>query len=677
MVEHIGYITAFGAYVALALVYVLGGRWGRQGYVFLAATLATAAWAAAALAAPWPTGLPGLADLLHQAASLIWILFLWVLIAFNPELRNNYPRRIGLGWLALAALAVVVLGVDLLELAGGGSLRPTFDIGLALALSVAGLSLTETVYRSFRRGDRWGVKYICLAVGARFAYDVFLFADGLLYRAIDPTLLGMRGFVVACLVPLFVVNIIRAESRHLALGLSSQMVFGSTVVLGTGIYLGLMALAAYYIRDYGGSWSEALQIIFVFGALLLLLASLLSGTFRSYLRGFIAEHFLRQKFDYRQEWRRLLQRISASESDEPLDLRAVKALADLVDSPGGALWSLEGSSFAVATTWNLPASSITGPEAARLAELFATREEVLDLKDAGEAGATGPLPESLRAIGTARFLLPLFHHERLMGIVLLAEPRAPRQLDREDRELLAMASRQVAGYLAEQRSARALAEARQFERFNQRYAFVTHDIKNLVSQLSLVVRNFERYGDRPEFQKDVLATVQSAVERMNHLMTRLKSDPDAEEAKSVAVKPLIEKLIEEQRLRNASIRFDCGEEFANLKVRADGRRVDAILRHLVQNAVETSGNDGKVVVGLRRESDQAVIEVRDSGAGMDLDFIRNELFKPFRSTKRDGMGIGAFQSRTYARELGGDLEAISSVGAGTTMRVTLPLLQDS
>lgn len=240
-----------------------------------------------------------------------------------------------------------------------------------------------------------------------------------------------------------------------------------------------------------------------------------------------------------------------------------------------------------------------------------------------------------------------------------------------------MASRQAAGYLSEQRSARRLAEAREFEKFNRRYAFVTHDIKNLVSQLSLVVRNFEKFGDRPDFQRDMLATVQSAVERMNHLMERLNTDSERSEVETVTVKPLIEKMLQEQSLGDARISVECAADVASLEVRADSRRVDAILRHLLQNALETSGRDGRIVIGLRRERNSAVIEVRDSGQGMAPEFIRSELFRPFRSTKRGGMGIGAYQCRTYARELGGDLEAISSVGAGTTMRVTLPLLRDT
>src|SRR3546814_7351793 len=65
------------------------------------------------------------------------------------------------------------------------------------------------------------------------------------------------------------------------------------------------------------------------------------------IRRFLADHLQKQKFDYRQEWRRLLQRISAGDLEEPLDLRVVKALADLLDSPAGALWYLEGSSLAL------------------------------------------------------------------------------------------------------------------------------------------------------------------------------------------------------------------------------------------------------------------------------------------------------------------------------------------
>ena len=676
----VGFTLAFAGYLVLALIYVLVGRWGWQGYGFLLATLLTAGWAGmAAAGAWWPQFPPYLADLLHHLSSLAWILFLWLLLAFSAELQNNYPRRIRLGWAIIAAMTVLVVGFDLVDL-----LRPTAGpsapaIAPGLLISVAGLSLTETVFRSFRKGDRWSIKYLCLAVGGMFAYDIFFLSDALLYRTVDETLREVRGFVVVLLIPLIVVNMLRAESRHLALSLSAQMIFGSTVFFGTGIYLGMMSIAAYYIRDYGGTWSQALQIIFVFLAILVLCIALLSGTLRSFLRRFIAEHFQKQKFDYRQEWRRLVQQISAGESGDPLDLRVVKTLADLLDSPAGALWYLEGNSFSLATNWNILVGSITGNDAEILLGFFDARETMVDLQAYPENSAdpSVKLRTAFCEVSRARFLLPLFHHDKLMGLILLTEPRAPRNVDHEDIELVTMASRQAAGYLSEQHAARSMAEARQFERFNRRYAFVTHDIKNLVSQLSLVVRNFEKFGDRPDFQRDMLATVQSAVERMNHLMERLSSDTDTTDVKSIDVRPLIEKVIEEQKLGHPTISFECAANVDLMQVRADTKRVDTILRHLLQNALETAGSNGQIVIGLRREKDFAVIEVRDSGKGMDPEFVQNELFRPFRSTKSGGMGIGAYQCRAYARELGGDLVAISSVGAGTTMRVMLPLLHDA
>lgn len=679
-IGQIGYIAALVACLALALIYVLRGRWGAQGRAFLLAVLLTAGWAAVGWATFWPHLAYLLPGLLLHASALAWILFMWLLVALSPELKNNYPRRIRVGWALIGGMSLLVMGFDVFHLLGWFSPTNSTQAGLGLLVSVAGLSVTETVFRSFRADDRWGVKYLCLATFGLFAYDVFYFADAMLYRNFDDTLNGVRGFVFLILTPFFVVNILRAESRHLALGLSSRMVFGSSVILGTGVYLGLMAIGAFYIRDYGGTWSHAIQVLFIFVAILLLCVAWLSGTLRSFLRGFVAEHLQKQKFDYRHEWRKLMQQISASDSEEPLDLRVLKTLGDLLDSPAGALWYREGNSFALTNTWNLATASIASADSETLIRLFSGRDSVVDLAEMPQ-DAQGldrrQLSAMFQDIDKSRFLLPLFHHDNLMGLVLLTEPRVQRFLDREDTELLTMASRQAAGYLSEQRSTRNLAEAQEFERFNRRYAFVTHDIKNLVSQLTLMVRNFEKYGDRPDFQTDMIATIQSAAERMNHLMERLAGDLESNETDVVAIKPLIERVIAEPGLSDLPVSFDCAADAGELQVRADDRRIDAILRHLFQNAIESSGAQGKIVIGLRRERNSAVIEVRDSGKGMDLDFIRNELFRPFRSTKRGGMGIGAFQCRTYARELGGEIEAISSAGAGTTMRVTLPLLQIS
>jgi len=681
-VGYLSFSAATLAYLGLAIYYLFQGRWGGHGPYLLAASLLTSAWAALSLLGhDVIPHYPGPTLILRHLAMLAWVWLLWHIIASHEPYRINFPRRLRLAWgliISLTTATVLLIGA-----------RATADFGperlplaLGLCISIVGLSLTETLYRGYRAVERWGVKFLCLATGGLFAYDTFLYGEGLLFGVLDPNFLEARGLAQAIVAPFIALNIHRSEARHFTLGLSQRLVFGSTVLLGAGLYLALMAGSAYYVRIVGGAWGSAVQSVFLFAAALLLLVLLLSGSFRAKLRHFLSHHVLSDRYDYRAEWLRFTDRLAQSDSAEPFDRRIVRALADIVDSPAGALWSVSETHLPIAVGWNLSPGSLVDLDVPALTTYFAEPDHVSEITRPDSFPPEAPaachqLAAALRGIPDAWVLVPLCHQGQLIALLLLTRSRSGQPLSPEDSELLQVASRQAAGYLSEQRAARALAEAREFEKFNRRYAFVTHDIKNLVSQLSLIVRNAKKYGNRPEFQQDMLATVQSAVERMNHLMDRLKNDPDPETVEAVAVKPLIEQLIEEQKLSGPEVKIECPENLAGLHVRADRRRVDAILRHLFQNALEAAGDNGTIVIGLRRDRDSAVIEVRDSGQGMDLEFIRSGLFQPFRSTKHGGMGIGAFQCRAYARELGGDLEAISSLGAGTTMRVTLPVLRET
>jgi signal transduction histidine kinase len=114
---------------------------------------------------------------------------------------------------------------------------------------------------------------------------------------------------------------------------------------------------------------------------------------------------------------------------------------------------------------------------------------------------------------------------------------------------------------------------------------------------------------------------------------------------------------------------------AGLTVLADRERLERVLGHLVQNAIEATPRDGRVGIVVARRGEQAVVTISDTGAGMSEEFIRERLFKPFESTKAAGMGIGAFESREYINELGGQLEVTSRQPLGTTFNVILPLYQ--
>jgi signal transduction histidine kinase len=108
-------------------------------------------------------------------------------------------------------------------------------------------------------------------------------------------------------------------------------------------------------------------------------------------------------------------------------------------------------------------------------------------------------------------------------------------------------------------------------------------------------------------------------------------------------------------------------------VAIDPDAFDAVVTHLLNNAIEASA--GAIRVELRAEARGVVLDIIDQGRGMTAEFIRDELFRPLRSTRSGGHGIGAYQARELVRDAGGDLLVLSQPDAGTTMRVILPSLR--
>ena len=112
-----------------------------------------------------------------------------------------------------------------------------------------------------------------------------------------------------------------------------------------------------------------------------------------------------------------------------------------------------------------------------------------------------------------------------------------------------------------------------------------------------------------------------------------------------------------------------------LTVLADWERLERVVGHLIQNAIEATAKDGRVDIELSREGEGVLVQIADNGEGMTEEFIRERLFKPFESTKSAGMGIGVFESQEYIRELGGVLDVSSTPGQGTIFKILLPLLK--
>jgi putative PEP-CTERM system histidine kinase len=679
----LSYAAAAAAYCFLTILLVIGWRGRLAGALLTFAALLTAGWAAMMVyqaARPEVWTLPG--ELLEVAHKTGWFVFLLILLGYarptaqGPDLAL---RRIAIGILAACAM-IMVLTVALHISRDSELLRELRFLTSILApglLALVGLLLVEHLYRNTNLQQRWSLKFLCLGLGAYFAFDFYLFSDAMLFRRINPDIWSARGIVAAAITPLIAVSAARNPTWSLDVAISRQFVLHSTTLLGAAAYLLVMAVAGYYIRFFGGTWGGLLQVVFLFGAGVLLVLGLFSGTLRAQLKIFLSKHFFSYRYDYREEWLRFTRTLSEIGTGTRVQERCIEALAQLVESPGGALWMRqENDSFERVAQWNfaVPVSRFNGE---RLRQFFAKRQWVIDLdeyRSNGDIYEGVELPSWLVDTSQAWLLVPLDLHEQLEGFVVLERSRGRVTVNWEVSDLLRTAGRQAATYVAQARASEELARSKQFESFNKMSAFVVHDLKNLVAQLSLLLRNAQRHKSNPAFQHDMLETVQSSVQKMNRILMQLRSGGlPVEPPVPVRVADVVERAVRSKSLSAIAPKLHASD--ANLWVAASAERLERVIGHLVQNAIEATPAEGSVDVRVSRQGPDAIIEVCDTGRGMSAEFIRNTLFKPFESTKRTGMGIGTYESREYIRELGGRMEVSSALGNGSKFTIALPAVE--
>ena len=340
------YGLALVAYLGFALLMALRWRPGVRAGLLLAATLVTAVWAAAALAValsdqPVMWLLSGVADVLRYG---VWFLFVGNLIAgsgSDTARRPSLPR-----WLIAAVVAAVLASVALLEVLpvsrSLGLSSPRASFGLHLGLAIFGLVLVEQLFRRAHPQARWAIKPLCVALAGIFGFELFLYADAMLFTRLDLDIWTARGVINALVVPLIAIAMARNPRWAVEMHVSRNMVQGSTALLVSAAFLLAVAAAGYVVRYLGGEWGRTLQIELLFAALVGGLLVVSSGRFRSRLKVFVSKHFYSYRYDYRQAWLRFTRTLSTDSEGQGLPERVTMALADLVESPAGMLWLDDG-----------------------------------------------------------------------------------------------------------------------------------------------------------------------------------------------------------------------------------------------------------------------------------------------------------------------------------------------
>lgn len=684
LLTEVGLISHFIAAIAF-LALAIAALWRRQGlfnWLFAGAAALTGLWAMVFVLAVmfnlgWALWLSPAQTL--KVAGWIAVLLALLKPSWENAARGRVAFAVGstVGFVVALQLVLELTGTASEVLVGDRSLAAQLFLVSRIAVAVTGLVLAHNLYVNSEPGSRGGLRLLALGLGALFLYDLNYYTLAFLLPEPSTDLFNIRGAVDTLIVPLL---LFATRENWLAQARPSRHVVFQTVAFsGIGFYLIAMSLLAYGLRLVGGSWGTLFQVTFLSGTIILGAVVLLSPRVRAWLRVQIAKNFFRYKYDYRTEWLRFIATVSGPGHAGQLPARVIQAVAQVFDSPGGLLLAPEDDQLQLYAQWELRRSE---PQPVGMAEPWvqdmAATGRVVDL-DAVRAEGGTDLPAWLREDRRLWLVLPLVHLDNLAGALVLERSLVDRPLNWEDFDLLRTLGRQAASYIAESASQQQLSEAQRFEEFNRRFAFILHDIKNLVSQLSLVARNAERHADNPEFRADMVATLQSSVGKMNGLLGWLsqRGTGAADTSAPVALDTLLRQIVKARQRQHPALTLDidAASRAGGLVVTGDAARIEQLFVHLIQNAMDASAPDAPIAVTAAAGVRDASITIADQGRGMSARFVRHELFQPFRSTKAGGFGIGAYEAREIARAHGGRLDVVSREGEGTIFTVSLPLAQ--
>ena len=431
-----------------------------------------------------------------------------------------------------------------------------------------------------------------------------------------------------------------------------------------GLYLLALALAGAFVRESGGLWGPSLEAAFLFAGGLALALVWASPSARTALRLQLGRYLFTNRHDYREQWERFAKALAATDGPATGAAQALRALADVTGSLWGALWLRDRDAFVLAAHQGAPAGEIEqhtdGPFTAWVE---AQRGAVCEL-----AGA----PELPPELGWGWIVVPL-ERTRLVGFVVLSRPRGQGALHPEDAELLRIAGIHAASSLLADQRARQLAEVQRFEEVSRGLAFVAHDLRNVANELTLTLANARQHIGSPEFQRDLILSMEDSVQGMKRLLDKVaRRRQDVAVSEPVDLGPMVVATVRTRRGIESHLRLE-HEPSEVLPIAGDPERLAAMSGHLVQNAIDAAGADGHVTVTLRRAGDHALLEVKDDGPGMAPELLRERLRHPFQSSKPGGLGLGLFECRELAQELGGELAVESTPGRGTAARLRLPL----
>ncbi len=546
---------------------------------------------------------------------------------------------------------------------------------LFIVLNLWTLVLIEQLYRSADDHVRWAIWPLIVALASVSIFDFVLYAQATMVNGIDFDFWYSRGYIALVIVPLLLISTRRVKNGSVRIFVSRQVVFYSSILMMAGIYLLIMAFAGYIINYIGGEWGSVVSIGFLLLSGIVLVTLLITESLRRKLKVFIAKNFFANRYEYRDEWLDLIEKIETTSAESYYQM-ATSIMMSKLNAKGGAIIKKKNDlHFDIKFSQGLALSDAFNIQLALVSRFCVQKGWIVDV-DEFEV-KPGMYPElnidvDLFRSFNVRIIVPIFIGKAFYGLFVIGQVHDSEQLNWEDRDLLFAVSKQLGNFVSLNEANDELAEAKQFDAFNRMSAFLVHDLKNIQAQLALITTNAEKHRNNSEFVDDVFETVDSATERLTKVLSQLRNKQIAQtNTREVALEPLIKQVVKQRNVEKPEVEI---EQLVPCSLVLEQEKFHSVLNHLIQNAQEATTDDGWVKVSLTVSSREVAIKIRDNGCGMSEAFINNRLFKPFDTTKGNaGMGIGVYEAKQFIQGMAGTIAVKSVENQGTEFNIRLPL----
>ena len=525
----------------------------------------------------------------------------------------------------------------------------------------------ERTFANASPAAQFKIKYDIIAFGTILAVLIFYYSQALLYRTINMNYLPVRSvmYLVAAAMAAYSLSCRHGKVR---IEVSRQAAFNSIVLVAVGVYLLLIGFLGEGMQHFGFSFPRTVAVSFAFLLGVALLMLLLSGRFRREVKVVLHKNFYQNKYDYRTQWLNFSMQLSTSRSGEELLQRILSFYCEVFGVETAALFLYDEGcdGYSMVAGYQMEPIEDVIQRGNSLIGFMQERAWVVCVKE----NMPELMVENERLFVENRisFVVPVFDGEKIEGFIMLGRVIKDDEIYiYEDYDLMKTISRQASLAILHQKLSEQITQAREIEAIGNVATFVAHDLKNQVSNLSLIVENAAKHIANPEFQQDMLASLGNTVEKMQKLIASLKNLGEKElyTPQMVNLKGLVE---------NTAALFTGNRILVSgtaLMVRVDVDEIQKVIMNLLMNAVEASGSEQQVVIEVGASSGLSYIRVTDWGCGMTASFTRNELFKPFKTSKKQGLGIGLYQCRQIVEAHGGRIEVASVAGSGSVFTVWL------